>query len=388
VPLSQSTIRFQSQAGCLVCGSDRWVALPEVGPQSMASDWRVLPAPLRKRVCAECGLVSSVSPPPPGLFESGYSLCAHAPSAAPRERRRQQLYARWIVHACERAGQSAPPQSVLDVGCGNASLLLALGEHWPSTTLVGCDPSAAAVAHANAAGCRVWQGTSLSIPTSLQADLVLSVNVIEHADDPLAFLQDLRRGLTRDGTLVLVCPDGARPGVELMIADHACSFAPSHLREILDRAQLAPRHVETAPPELGSFQMIIADNRPVSSAPAVRASAIDVSRLHSYLQRWSALDGRLVSRLGDGGVSCFGVGEAAGLLRAYAPRTWQRVRSCTADEFPASSGFGPVPAVPLDQLAGDDPLLLGVRPQDQPGLVERLSSRFARIISWHDLIEA
>jgi hypothetical protein len=82
------------------------------------------------------------------------------------------------------------------------------------------------------------------------------------------------------------------------------------------------------------------------------------------------------------------VGEAAALLRAYTPRTWQRVRWCTADEVPGSSRFGLVPVVPLDQLAGDEPLLLGVRPQDQPGLVERLSSRFARIITWHDLIEA
>ena len=41
--------------------------------------------------------------------------------------------------------------------------------------------------------------------------------------------------------------------------------------------------------------------------------------------------------------------------------------------------------MPLAQLAGDEALLLGVRPQDQPRLVERLSSRFARIISWHDL---
>ena len=106
------SVRARPARRCLVCGSDRWEVLPEVGPQSMASDWRVLPAPLRKRVCPECGLVASAAPPPRGLFEDGYALYAHAPSAAPRERRRQQLYARWIVHARERAGQSAPPQSV------------------------------------------------------------------------------------------------------------------------------------------------------------------------------------------------------------------------------------------------------------------------------------
>ena len=134
--------------------------------------------------------------------------------------------------------------------------------------------------------------------------------------------------------------------------------------------------------------MVIAGNRPAAAGGGGPGFGDRRQSVHAYLERWSALDGLLLSRLGDGGVSCFGVGEAAGLLRAYAPRTWQRVRSCTADELPESSRFGLVPAVPLDQLAGDEPLLLGVRPQDQPRLVERLSSRFARIISWHDLIEA
>jgi hypothetical protein len=187
--------------------------------------------------------------------------------------------------------------------------------------------------------------------------------------------------------LVLICPDGARPGLELLIADHTYSFASSHLAAILERVQLGPRHLEPAPTNLGSFQMAVAGHRSGTSTPTVWA-ANDSSRLHAYFQRWSALDGQLVSRLGDGGVSCFGVGEAAGLLRAYAPRTWQSVRSCTADEITESSRFGLIPTVALDQLANDEPVMLGVRPQDQPELVERLSSRFARVISWHDLIEA
>ncbi len=372
---------------CVVCGNGHWVDLPEIGPQSMGSDWRVLPVPLQKRACAGCGLVSSATPARAGFFERGYSLYAHAPSTSPREHQRQQLYARWIAQAYRRTADLPQPQSVLDVGCGNGSLLLALGDEWPSATLAGCDLSAEAVAHANAAGCRVWQGTPSTLPTDLRVDLVVSVNVIEHVDDPLAFLRDLGSRLNRDGLLVLICPDGARPGLELLIADHTYSFAPSHLATILERVQLVPRHLQPAPTDLGSFQMVIAGNRLGSSTPTVTA-AIDSSCLRAYLQRWSALDGQLVSRLGDGGVSCFGVGEAAGLLRAYTPRTWQRVRSCTADEITESSRFGLIPAVPLDQLADDEPVLLGVRPQDQPGLVERLSSRFAHVISWHDLIEA
>jgi SAM-dependent methyltransferase len=353
----------------------------------MASDWRLLATPLRRHACLACGLLATRTQFSSGLFEDHYALYAHSPTDVRRERERQRAYARWILDACHRAGKTAQPRFVLDVGCGNGSLLLALKAHWPSATLIGCDPSAEAVAHAAGAGCTIWQGTASSVPSRVQADVVVSVNVIEHTDDPLAFLRNLRGGLTDDGTLVLICPDGGKPGVELLIADHVHSFAARHLCSLLERAGLAPRDVEQAPTALGSFQLIIAGTAQAAPEALSPLTTVDVSACRSYLQQWSALDAQLLSRIGDGGVSCFGIGEAAGLLRAYTPRTWQRVRSCTADEVRPSSRFGSLPAVPLEQISADATLLLAVRPQDQPGLAARLSSRFARVISWHDLIE-
>ena len=145
---------------CVVCGSDHWVDLPEVGPQSMASDWRVLPVPLQQarlrrlrigleRDASACRLLRTRLL---ALRSRALCLAAGAPKAA-------------TVRALDRCRLPSAPHNyrshdlVLDVGCGNGSLLLALGDEWPSATLAGCDPSAEAVAHANAAGCRVWQGT-------------------------------------------------------------------------------------------------------------------------------------------------------------------------------------------------------------------------------------
>ena len=89
-------------------------------------------------------------------------------------------------------------------------------------------------------------------------------------------------------------------------------------------------------------------------------------------------------------VVCFGVGEAAGLLRAYAPRTWARVQACTADRQalnPASPDFGGLPIVPLDTLPPSTSLLLGVRPADQPPVRDRLARQFASVTTWYDLVD-
>src|SRR5262245_33342920 len=186
----------------------------------MASDWRVVMAPLAHRACAACGVVRRAGAPLGDIFDAGYALYAHHPDDA-RDRPRQAQYAEWIVSAL---GTHAPRRA-LDVGCGNGSLLRALGGRWPAAALMGCDLSAEGVEHGRRAGLMLWPAGVDDLPSDLQADVVLTVNVIEHVADPLSFLLSLRRRVSADGRLVLVCPDGAQADVELLVADHVHSFS-------------------------------------------------------------------------------------------------------------------------------------------------------------------
>jgi hypothetical protein len=83
---------------------------------------------------------------------------------------------------------------------------------------------------------------------------------------------------------------------------------------------------------------------------------------------------------------CFGAGEAAGLLRAYAPRAWASVRACTVDGD-SRGGFGALSMIPLDSVPAGETILVGVRPADQPHVAERLAARFARVVTWYDLVD-
>lgn len=364
---------------CVLCGASRWVPLAEPGPQSMTSDWRVVREPLARHACASCGLVRRW-PHVPGteLFTAGYALYAHAPGSA-REQTRQSAYASWIA---AHAGDA--PRRVLDVGCGNGSLLLALRDRWPSAGMAGCDPSAESVAHGAAHGLDLWQGTAADLRAHGAYDLVTSVNVIEHTADPLAFLRSLRDAIADGGRLVLVCPDGGRPGLELLFSDHLFSFAPPHLHALVARAGFAVEGAAVAPASLGAFQLVVARPHGKSDAVAVVPVVLPEGR-GRYLQAWSQLDANLLTRVNEP-VVCFGAGEAAGLLRAYAPRTWALVRACTMDGD-VSGAFGGLPIVELDRVAAGETVLVGVRPQDQPSLALRLRARFPRVVTWYDLLE-
>jgi SAM-dependent methyltransferase len=365
---------------CLVCGGADWIALPDPAPRSMTSDWRIVEERLARRLCSACGLVARTPSTSTGdaLYVSGYTLYAHAPGER-REQARQDEYARWIAQ-----GTGRRPRKVLDVGCGNGSLLRALGSYWPDADLLGCDPSREAVAQGFGNGLKLWTGTASNLPGDVTADLVIAVNVIEHAIDPVAFLTALRAALEPDGLLVIVCPDGARPGLDLLFVDHVFSFGREHIGTLLSRAGLQRLGASQAPRSLGAFQMSISRRRDVTQTRPIAASprAEDVKR---YLDQWRQLDERLQPKL-DGQVVCFGAGEAAGLLRAYAPLVWSSVRACTVDGT-AAGMFGELPIVPLESVAADSCVLLGVRPHDQPRLAERLSAQFRRVVPWYDLVD-
>jgi SAM-dependent methyltransferase len=349
----------------------------------MLSDYRVLDVPLDKAACAGCGLVQRGPVAGSGVFESGYQLYDHAPGA-PRENARQEAYADWL--STQVVGQ---PRSILDLGCGNGSLLLALRRRWPNAELRGVDPSPESVGHARAAGLDAQCG-SVPLVSVAPADLVISVNVIEHVEDPLTFIRFIASLVSPGGTLLLACPDGGRASVELLFVDHRWSFAPAHLAYLTSQAGLEVSSWTKAPANLGSFQLIRLDPahtaRPASVSHGQAADLILAK--HDYLQVWSLLERDLLARSGCApSLACFGTGEAAALLRAYAPAVWNRVKVCVVDD-PEQDAFGDIPVIHYGSGALDWPVLLAVRPDAQAAVARRLLDAGCSVIRWDDRIAA
>jgi SAM-dependent methyltransferase len=371
-------------SACIVCGSAQWLPLPN--PQalrSISSDLRVLDLPLDKHACTTCGLVRRRSSAGSALFESGYQLYDHAPGAQ-RESARQHAYATWLG---SRIGR--PPRSVLDLGCGNGSLLLALRRQWPEAELRGLDPSPESIARAREAGIDARCGSVGAVHLE-PADLVVSVNVVEHVEDPVSFIRSMAALVSPGGSALLVCPDGGRIWLELLFADHLWSFAGSHLARLAAAAGLAVVGWAEAPPALGSFQLLQL-SRAGAAESVVLASkgAIDVTRAkQQYLEAWRSLDQHLIALSKDvPSLACFGIGEAAALIRAYAPETWRRVKVCAVDN-PEQRRFGEIPVIDYTGGRLEWPVLVAVRPDAQGTVAERLRAAGCSVIRWDDHIGA
>ena len=117
----------------------------------------------------------------------------------------------------------------------------------------------------------------------------------------------------------------------------------------------------------------------------------DAAVLHAaragYLERWRDLDDELQRRAGPvAELACFGAGEVAGLLRAYTPRLWSRIRHCIADA-PERESFGGTPVVDYSGVSQRGTILLGTSPMTQPQVARRLADDGWHVIRWDDLVD-
>ena len=103
------------------------------------------------------------------------------------------------------------PKTVLDVGCGTGNQLTRpLAERFPDVRFLGVDSDEATIAFAQEAN--VLANLTFGTEISGQFDLVIASEVLEHVDDPVAFLRSLRDRLaTGSGRLVLTTPNGFGP---------------------------------------------------------------------------------------------------------------------------------------------------------------------------------
>ena len=116
---------------------------------------------------------------------------------------RRRIIAAFVEKVCRDIGKLRP--RILDVGCGTGANLQMLSQFGAAE---GVDVSSEALDFCRARGlAEVKQGAAESLPfADASFDLVTGLDVVEHLDDDIAGLSEMRRVLRPDGRAVLFVP--------------------------------------------------------------------------------------------------------------------------------------------------------------------------------------
>ena len=157
---------------------------------------------------------------------------------------RRQIIRSFLERVCQELKSARDEKgpdstlSILDVGCGTGANLEMLAEFGEAE---GVDVSAEALSFCRQRGLtNVKQGAAESLPYPNDSfDLVTGLDVVEHLDDDLAGLKEMRRVLRRDGRALLFVPAFMFLwGVQDDISNHRRRYTLKELKRVVSEAGL------------------------------------------------------------------------------------------------------------------------------------------------------
>src|SRR2546427_8825761 len=150
---------------------------------------------------------------------------------------RRKIIAGFVENICRDIGKWR--SRILDVGCGTGANLQMLANFGVSE---GVDVSGEALEFCRARGlAKVKQGAAESLPyEDASFDLVTGLDVVEHLDDDVAGLKEMRRVLGPRGRVLLFVPAFMFLwGVQDDVSHHRRRYTLAELKEKLEAAGLA-----------------------------------------------------------------------------------------------------------------------------------------------------
>ena len=314
---------------CCLCGaSDATTLLECLTGRGMTSDSRIVRRDLKKVQCASCGLVRDGLPFAASELEQHYSANytlnvaqsgeEHFFYSASGAMARSRLLRDWIL-ALKPETTWRSGIRVLEVGCGQGSLLGQLRGSFPSVHFYGIDLSADAIALANAKGLNVRQGGLESLAGE-QYDIIIAFGVLEHVPNPKTFLAQVRDLLSDGGEAIVGQPMQNVPSYDIFFVDHLHHFTTDHVRFLAEKVGFAEIGLSAGHPSIQNFSLHhLRKSKHVPDATALPSASASkcAEAIKTYEGIFSGLDDCLARLKNDERIAVFGTGEVFALLYTY-----------------------------------------------------------------------
>jgi 2-polyprenyl-3-methyl-5-hydroxy-6-metoxy-1,4-benzoquinol methylase len=391
-----------NEGKCQICGSKEWIDLPDPHPSKcVTTAGRIIDQPLGKSQCKTCGFVQRVRASFLGFsdyYENDYANYYERPGTEKFHQNRYKVMIEWMNQFVIGGNDF---QNVLDVGCGQGWAMQVFSDLYPNVKIEGIEPSEYNVKRALQKGLTVHEGKLEDVNLRVGFyDFIFSNNVIQHVNNAEGFLSNLEKLVKKDGVVIITCPDGSRPNIEILWGDQNFSFLPQHLISLAkkSRFKFSFWSASSANASLPPAQLLLLTNNEKyvrfatdNANPNIEIGLKNIfERRSEYLGSFSIINQHILEETkASRDIYNFGASYWTSVLAAYCPDYWNRVREIVLDEISDIDAFLGKKVNVLKNVtpAKRDTLVLGIAPASHKVVQERQQDSWKKIITWNRFID-
>jgi SAM-dependent methyltransferase len=368
-PLPFGLSRSLNPKYCPFCNHSKLTALPSPKEQCMRSDSLIVHEPLIKIGCLNCGVLL-------GRNSQSDTRYQRSLGNSPFDFERHKKVATGLVHCFEQLS-GKEDLKILEIGAANFHTALVLKQLKPNYYVTALERHPESTPETN--DIFVVEKDFFEFNTNQKFNICYSNQVIEHFDDPIAFLQHAKELITENGHIVACCPTSSVASNELLFADHITHFTADAMSICASRAGLVlvAENVSDWDPlthiyifENATQTNIVKRSNASSYEPLFRSR-------FNLLDTWLNEDARMSNiLLHIDAVTIYGAGEFTQLIRAYLPNIWSKVEQIVVDNLNGARSFDR-PVLDFNEIKLDPEgiFLIGAHKQSQPVIRKKLVAR-------------
>lgn len=262
--------------------------------------------------------------------------------------------------------------NLAEIGCGYGKFLTLFNSHFPNWNLFGYDLG------------EQYNEKVSKIPNTKyflknfeeedrKFDFIVGIHVLEHLQNPLAFLLHCRESLTKDGKIFIQIPNVNTSTFDLIIADHICHFSYDNILFLADKANL---NVELISADVVSKELFCIFSKSTNNSMSFQQNRKESEFWETHLKTLKSFEE--ISINFDKPVKIFGSSIGASWISQYLRENLVSF----IDEDPSRVGNRhlDIPIEPLNKVCNKDNVLLPFSTQTAKILIQRLSYLGANFI--------
>jgi len=241
---------------CPICNTDEHQQIFKKLTQGITSDSNFINEEISNLICTNCGHVfneSGARNKTVSFYSDLYRLLDSSPEADFKfySKLGSISYSDWRLNILMKNLSLKTSGKILDIGCGKGNFLLKFSEKFPEWELFGIEASKNALTFAKEKlpNAQFYEGLFTHDPFGEKFDIIASLELIEHLEDPTSFLQTAKRCLKENGIFLFDVPNFKLNPADLYIFDHLNHFTKETLQNLLHKNNLE------------AFQIIESSNR-------------------------------------------------------------------------------------------------------------------------------